>query len=492
MSDRLITVTIVLFVLSMVCERVANFLKLGLSDILLFKNLRRSEPNLECEKQRELGILRLNIACGFAVAVCFGADFNFILGHAGDATVAADTANQTHNSIALLGNYLWQPVKSSDLVENTLLSRWMGTLLVAFFISFGSKFWHDLVDLLLETKNLRGKLADQATYQVDNVKQLDEFLQLNEGDMVETVFRQRGDELRQLLGVRSVGLSNMEQNGRQVPCITIVFNPGADTSVVGPLYYDLGGGRKKLIAVSKLVRGTAAIAQASPLSPGNRIGNRDTIALGADYREAFGSLGFWVYRQTDTGRQKPLLLTCYHVLRYGQDPGMHQWAHFLLGVPPHTDVRLYDADHPVAQLVEGLRTAELDVALAMPLPGMTFDEKFGNRNWQVKGSRWPNSGDPNMTRVRMLGGVSGEQWGVVRERDMDVPINYHDGERLFKLTGLITVSSDQGQPISRAGDSGSLLTDENGYALGLVVAADTTHTYAIPVQRIFNSLHLMF
>lgn len=496
MSERLLTVAIVLFVLSMVCERVANFLKLGLSDtvwfrVFNFKNLRRAETDTECEKQRELGILRLNIVCGFLVAVCFGADFNFILGHAGDVAVAADASGTSSNSLALLGNYLWKAAPGSNSAENTLLSRLMGTLLVAFFISFGSKFWHDLVDLLLETKNLRGKLSDQVTFRVESAKQLDDYLQLREGDMVEAVFRRQAEQLQQLPGVRGVGLSSTEQNGVRVPSIAVVVSPGTDPAIIPPLFYDLGGGRAKQLAVQVREGSPVSTTGGLALGPGNRIGNRDTIVNGPGLRPAYGSLCFPVYRQADARRLSPLLLTCYHVLRYGSTPGAHDWRQFVSATPPHDEVLLYDEQRVVGHVVEGLRTDELDVALAEMRPGEAFSTGFGKLDWQVKGARWPNANDPHKTRVRMLGGVSGEQWGVLRERNMKTPINYHDGARDYLMKGLLTASTDKGLPLSKPGDSGSLLLDAEGYALGLVVAADTTHTYAIPFKRILDALHLV-
>ena len=78
-----ITISITLFALSLISERLTNFVKLHLQSIPKIDNwlgnFRFQEKDPKCEKLRERVILWLSIICGIVVAVAMKADLIYLL-----------------------------------------------------------------------------------------------------------------------------------------------------------------------------------------------------------------------------------------------------------------------------------------------------------------------------------------------------------------------------------------------------------------------------
>lgn len=147
--DKLIQLTAILFILSMICERIANFLKFKLSDTKKslrafgFENMKVRETDEAKEKEREFRILKLNILCGIGTALLLKAD---LIG------IASNLSNPQE---AMGWNGFTQ--KASFLFVLQVLA---GCSLTGLFISLGSKFWHDLLDTLLYFKNIKKAAFD--------------------------------------------------------------------------------------------------------------------------------------------------------------------------------------------------------------------------------------------------------------------------------------------------------------------------------------------
>lgn len=139
-SDILLSLVVVLLPLSFISERISNFFKLVLpSDGKLgFGNLRHKENDSKKEKTRERKIFLLSLLSGEIVAFSLKADLFQIIEN---------------------GKIGWNH-SSDDLL-------WIvGCLFTGFFLSWGSKFWHDLLGILLEVKNLRKAYAEEKTAEV--------------------------------------------------------------------------------------------------------------------------------------------------------------------------------------------------------------------------------------------------------------------------------------------------------------------------------------
>lgn len=139
-SDILVSLVVVLLPLSFIAERFSNFLKLILPSEgkLGFGNIRHKEEDQKKEKIRERKIFLISLLSGEIVAFALKADLFQIIEN---------------------GKIGWN--QSSD---NLL---WIvGCIFTGFFLSWGSKFWHDLLGILLEVKNLRKAYAQEKTAEV--------------------------------------------------------------------------------------------------------------------------------------------------------------------------------------------------------------------------------------------------------------------------------------------------------------------------------------
>jgi hypothetical protein len=51
---------------------------------------------------------------------------------------------------------------------------------------------------------------------------------------------------------------------------------------------------------------------------------------------------------------------------------------------------------------------------------------------------------------------------------------------------LTNASNDGPRPISRGGNSGSIVFDNQGFAIGMIIAGDEAYTYAMKLSNIFD------
>jgi len=137
MNEGLVSLVVILLPLSFISERLANLLKLVLP-LSWFGNLTAREKDPAKEKKRELKILSISLAAGLAVSFAVKADLFSIL-HEG--TIGWNN-----------GPKGWHWI--------------LGCLASGLFLSWGSKFWHDLMDLLLEIKN--GRKAKSETRETES------------------------------------------------------------------------------------------------------------------------------------------------------------------------------------------------------------------------------------------------------------------------------------------------------------------------------------
>ena len=90
--------------------------------------------------------MKLSIGCGVLVALVMNANLFEIL---------AIDSNGDFSKILTWQNYEWG--------LGNFIKTIIGCTLTGLFLSLGSKFWHDLVDLLLQIKNLRKKAVEKET-----------------------------------------------------------------------------------------------------------------------------------------------------------------------------------------------------------------------------------------------------------------------------------------------------------------------------------------
>lgn len=440
------TLVMQLFILSMISERVTNFIKLNLPTTAYLGNFKQKEPNEADEKKRERGVLNWAIIMGLLTAICAKAD-------------------------------LFTMLKEGDLAADWKRDPefWVGITLTGLFISLGSKFWHDLLDLLLEVKNLKGKLNTVKDLEISRSQEFDEFLQTFESEEARKVVVQLHDQLFRIQGVVGVCLRS-DKNGYY--CEVAV----TDTNVVLPqnqFYYYPPGNVKRLRLEPLVVGRIRTMARKIPVSPGDEIGIVAT-------QKARGTLGCLVYRSGN-----PLWLTCYHVVK---SPSQ-QWE----GYDPTLvldKVENPDDDKNIIGVVkEARRNMVHDIALVAPDinrvdPRKSIPKEIGIVTQHIESGRLQEG----VTQVKKFGTISGLTFGKVDKIAYSALIDYEDGEQ-HTLFELIRIKRDESSArFSAPGDSGSLVVDTSNKAVGVIVAGsdDGIYSFAIPIDSVLNQFSVSF
>ncbi|WP_456462095.1 hypothetical protein [Reichenbachiella sp.] len=122
-----VTIVTILFALSLISERIANLIKLHFSGLNLKKD------NTKDEKNREKRISWLSLFTGLFVSLIAGADLFTLV-----------TEGELYNHVNFVDEELLDQLKII-----------FGILFSALFVSLGSKFWHDVLDIVLQFSELK-------------------------------------------------------------------------------------------------------------------------------------------------------------------------------------------------------------------------------------------------------------------------------------------------------------------------------------------------
>ncbi|MBH8563830.1 hypothetical protein I8748_16805 [Nostoc sp. CENA67] len=106
--------------------------------------------------------------------------------------------------------------------------------------------------------------------------------------------------------------------------------------------------------------------------------------------------------------------------------------------------------------------------------------------------------DSHEFMVAKVGRRTGLTWGQIIDYDMDyVPVPYNRELNNCIFNNLITIEGNGNKAFSRRGDSGSIIVDQDGYAIGLLFAGTDMGggngcgiTYAIPISEVLKELDL--
>ena len=134
----------------MITEKIGNFIKL--SEISWLKKRMKTSS----EDQRERKIQTMSMLTGIGVAL-----------------IAKANIFQVYSNPKF--EFFWS---STDL--NATLAGWLsnilGSLLCGLFLSLGSKFFHDLLDMLLQVKNLKRKLVSNEELKLNSIEEYDKYI----------------------------------------------------------------------------------------------------------------------------------------------------------------------------------------------------------------------------------------------------------------------------------------------------------------------------
>ncbi len=469
--EQYIGVVITLFLLSMISERVANFFKNFLSEAnttgvgallrKLFKvsNLLKNDFNGSLtEERRAYRILKINLLSSFFIAFVLNADLLYILKNY--ETPFDSLANR---------NLIW--IFKGEFWTSQNLKTWpkylVGCLATGCFISFGSKFWHDMLDLLYQIKNIKRIQADPGTYAIDNIKSFDNLVNTYQSDFIKLAFFEARTAFMAEENVKAISLCSDSQG--------FYFKltlKQADTKLSDRYQYFLADGTPQNIRIKINVLGPEQI----------KFHRFDLSAKLFDSSKptAFGTIGF-IVKPNRGDLQRRYILTCCHNLI---DPISNLPNVAISSIKPET----LDQGHIVelGTVEKVIIDDEVDVALIRiekPVQDLILNTmpKMGSPN----GPRVLKTSDEGKVDVYMHGASTPDSTGVVTSVYSDIKITEGGGE--FKMINLITVSRDN-KAISKSGDSGSVVFDEKNNVLGMLVAGSYSESYIIPINVLLSKL----
>ena len=459
-------IVITLFILSMINERITNFIKLNIESLLsrllgspqnynkLFNdrtNFSVPEKDKDCEKKRERGILNFAIICGFFVATLCGADLLFLVQTGGLM------------SVPNLSKFL-------DIREipGPFIRHGLGFLFTAFFISLGSKFWHDLLDVILYTSNLKRKLAEQdpVVFSSETADEVKEAAELNDRQLADMAHKQFIASLPgQVLpaNVVYVGRGRKVIRGRLQTVVIFYLLDANRTTVPSLIRTELNSGRKVDVATYTVIN-VDAIPRIH-FDPGLTIQNgRGSICCLLGHIDKPDSL---------------YALTCSHVLT---DGSMIDKGGDMSGSMTET-IRVCRRVN--GQWIYGLRDTEFDIALIeADTARLTHEYTFVPTL-----NRFPASTAFEKRRVMLHSQQSEPAEGFILAVNESVDMQYTDETpMLHNLLEIGNTTDDQSsQAISIGGDSGALLYDaDTNEPIGMVVGGNARFTYAIPLSTILQ------
>lgn len=460
--DDLIAICIVLFILSGINEKITQLIRnyapfkigsiLGLKKLKIWQNVGKNAKTWKGSSAKvvEREVNSLSFFTGLIIASAFHVNLFKMIGSSNPR-----------------GQLFWDAPKWHSYlnpVDFIVLILSLG--LTGFFLTFGSKFFHDLLDLLFEVKNAKKKLADDNTFKAENTEQLDTFLHKSYSDIINSAISQNVTLLSNPDMVGSPSHGKMLKNNRWVDCIDINLK-GHDRGTI-PLSVNFGLSTGQTITVPVNVvtgLGEAAVH-----------GEQGSQVSASEFPKYKGTICCMV--QTPDKLKK--LVTCSHVMMNGG--GYNNSGQLSKQVPSNID------GQPDGHFVWAKRNAVLDMAL------LQCDINQFVYQVQPKKER-ALSPDDLMKKVKIV-----RQGGnVVESRIINhciaggIPINY-DGQNLsiFNLIRLANVTIDGNvttySPPTQQGDSGACVYDMLDSPIGMIIAGDEKYSYAVAITRMLKDI----
>lgn len=469
-SDALIVILLTLFVASTVNERIIDFIKLRIP-ILWLKAV---NPKDEIKRRQWLWLLAL----GMGVITTLLLDINLIV-------ILVD--NQGEDKISGIAGWLGPKQEEWYVIG-------LGYVFTALFISLGSKFWHDLLDVVLFVKNSKRKLSEFNPEGIQQIEQIDNYIKENEYEVAIKALEANRGKLEEKYNTDSLYLGHEYIEGQfRWAIVAMLREPGQDEAFSikrkqSPINYITNYGYVYRFPVVAKYAGAAITADdPQPVA----------IAGGGLFNSAWpdnvGTFGC-IVKEVNEGCEDYMLLTCCHCVLI---PGQHSWN----GIDQNSKKRevrykanANDKRMPiVGEIKRAYRNGRMDFAIIKPKSNdLVRDYVTSSGKLIPDGSRAVDDQDViKNTRVWFSGARSGNCEGFIIHINCTVPINYVGENEPYKIRNLIAFSQRTSEPYLKPcdkGDSGTIILEADTHkALGMIVAVDDKYGYAIPISDILKS-----
>ncbi|WP_422358859.1 hypothetical protein [Reichenbachiella sp.] len=449
MEDQLILIFSLLFMLSLVSERLANFLKLQLHEKkfigLSFGNLRLKGEHKDKEKHREKAVLIINIFSGFIIAASLNVDLIQVINNLG----------------TIDKNIGW---------ERTDYFKWytiFGWVFTAIFLSLGSKFWHDLLGIVWAIKDTKKKIGDSSSSAAKHSTDLPESEQ--EDILKRAIARDSKKWKHQYSGIKSVAIGRNVTSGKtDTTGLTLRFGvnkKNEDVTSVIPQYIPFENYKIPTDVY------TAGGFQFNSLKPGDHIYRRKR----GSGDEEKGTCSIRVQRKIDDNTFKHFFISCYHVI-YNRElfvNGIKESA----GTPQNPDV--FDMKGTlIGKAEEGMMNTFIDAALVE----ITSPDNMESHP-DIKSNEIVQLGSGNLeTKVIVItpGGKKDSKIKLVSTEHEVNELNFRN-----EFEELIAI-----EKVTSPGDSGSAVITADGKLVGIVIGSDKQHTLIQNFQYVVNNLRV--
>lgn len=476
-----------LFILSIISERITNAAKLWMSDFNIIDgintgNLKQRETDPRLEKLRERRILGWNLFFGFITAgivqvsmLCVAANLN--------------------NPYSVIGWNNIGNVVDGPLNAFTLIIGWFFT---ACFISLGSKFWHDLLDLLFEVKNARN-LVNQKTAADLNREQAQSapnpFSALpatEQFDNIRTAIKSNYSAWRSQYPNITGASAGFKNQGKTQAIVLQVSQKLAGEQLQGqniiPAAINYGGYAIPTDVIQASVTKPACKSSYpfqypgidNPRKPGGSLSRLDACAT--------GTIGLKVFRTVNNVR-KEYLLTCFHVLFDGIVPGTYNSVSAPMSnqviapgnicLPENTpdDEKTVVGNITWGMLNSGMDAAAVELNGPMPCTNEIYLRQAPTEMYL------PTTDDAkNKITVIKVGMATSQTYGVLVNASSTQTIPYKTGN--LDISDLLMLQL----PVSE-GDSGAALLDGLNRVIGIIIACDDQFSYAVPINYLKNNFY---
>ncbi len=455
--DSLIALATTLFILSMINERIVNFIKLQYSGRRFFGipmgNLKDDMTNDDAEDLRTKKIIAINIVFGTLVAICMRADLITIMNH----------MDRPSDGIG------WD-VKPA----NWYLTLLPGCFLTGCFLSLGSKFWHDLLDVLMQVKDYKKALVDSQV-QSNNISAATYLTQKTAPPTSANLHYQpsglttaqlaiqnnHADLLFHYNNINKLMPAFQYEGNTRTPCIDICLTDNDTKRIPLFLNYENPDGTTASLK-------TRIIQNFQHVKP--QVG-RGQFIVNDNTPLDFGTIGCVLVGKNPTDLY---VLTCNHVLTAGKfiNPG---------SLGDQTDEILDGNSIPIGKWVAGKMNNQVDAAIVS-----ISDPSTVASNGLDSVVIYPlKENDQGVTQVELIGAVSSQQRAFIIHLNQPMQVDYDNST--VEIDGLFTLSAGNDpnnfSPVTKKGDSGSMIfSSVTKQPVGIVLGANLQFTFGIPMS----------
>lgn len=333
------------------------------------------------------------------------------------------------------------------------------------FLSFGSKFFHDLLDIIFHVKKLKDTAGASEPSRAVNAQELQDTSNLSHNDILKKVYEREKKTIYNLDGVNGFNIETFIRKGEKVRGLVVTTSKPSLVNESRFTYHTAV--QTKYQVPVQILKCTEAVSQSS-LQPGLSISNNNN-------RSKYGSLCCIV----KNGDGETFFTTCYHVAKHPHH------SYFQFQTNGNEEIVDQNGDH-IGKLQQVNFSEDSDSAL-IKITG-SANNITGNQHL-VQTVRTLDENDEASLEVKMQG-ANGLQTGIIYGIEAEQHIKFDGLDKLVLKSGLISIGSIKGKSISVNGDSGGLVYTNDGEAVAMIIAGDKSRSYAIPITRMLDHFNV--